>query len=72
MIRFTLAFILLVGPALAQQSPPTPEVQALHARLTSEINANLQCSTAVITLQAENARLQAEIDKLLKEQANAK
>lgn len=59
------AFLLLATPALAQQPPPpTPEVQALQGKLMQEINSNLQCTTAAITLQAENAKLKAELDAL--------
>lgn len=59
------AFLLLATSALAQQPPPpTPEVQALQGKLMQEINANLQCTTAAIGLQAENVRLKAELDAL--------
>lgn len=65
MIRIAFALVLLATPALAQQQPaPSPEVQALQARVMQEINGNLQCSTAAITLQGENAKLKAEIEKL--------
>jgi predicted RNA-binding Zn ribbon-like protein len=70
MNRFALLLVLLATPALAQQPAPPPEMQALQGRVMQEINANLQCSAATIVLQADNAKLKAEIEALKKEANN--
>lgn len=57
-----------MSSALHAQTPPTPEAQALAQKLMSEINANIACSTNVITLQQQLAAAQAKI-KALEEKA---
>lgn len=64
-MRLLIAFLLFTAPALAQQ-PPSPEIQALHAKLMQELNANLQCTSVAISLQTEIAKLKARIEELEK------
>lgn len=67
LIGILAALIFRMAPAFAQQNqPPSAEMQALQARVMAEINSNLQCSTAGITLQQEVAKLKAEIEALKK------
>lgn len=61
-MRFLIAAIaMLATPALAQ---PTPETQALQAKLMQELNAALQCSAMAITLQQQLATAQSEVKRL--------
>lgn len=50
----------LVATALAQQPQGTPEVQALSAKLMSELNAGLTCNAEVVRLHARIAELEAK------------
>lgn len=54
----------LVHSAHSQGVPPTPESQALAQKLMAEINANIQCTTAGITLQQQLVAAQAKIKAL--------
>lgn len=64
--------ILLLTIASAQQPtivphpapPPTPEAQALAQKLMSEINANIQCTAAGISIQQRLNAAEAEIKTL--------
>lgn len=67
-----LFFILAFTTSAFAQQQPLPEVQALQSRVMAEINSNLQCTTSVITLQQENAKLKAEIEELKKPKEPAK
>ncbi len=58
------ALILLPVSASAQQAPESPQVRALNMRIGAEINANLQCSTAVVSLQDQLTAAQAENKRL--------
>lgn len=62
---FTLALlaalVACVPPARGQQPSP-PGEQALGQKLLVEIQAGLQCSTALITAQAELTKLRAELE----------
>jgi len=61
----TLSWGLIFGGVSyvrAQESQPQPEraqaqLQALSARIMSEVNSNLACSTEVVVLQQEIKRL---------------
>ncbi len=57
-----VACLLAPLPVLAQT--PTPEVQALGQKLMAEINANIQCTTAGISLQQQLVAAQAQIKAL--------
>lgn len=65
-----LFLLASIGPALAQPGP-APELQAAQNKLLQEISNNLQCSTQLIILQQQVAKLEAEL-KELKEKDNAK
>jgi hypothetical protein len=58
-----LFFFTLVYSSHAQ-TPPTPEAQALAQKLMSEINANIQCAAANITLQQQFQAAQTKIKAL--------
>lgn len=66
MKRIVLAILLFGSVAYAQTPgiPPTPEVQALAQKLMAEINANISCTAAGITLNQQLATMQAEIKRL--------
>lgn len=57
----SLAFWALICVAFADE---TPQVRALNLRISSEINTNLQCTTAAFDLQDKLAAAQAEIKRL--------
>lgn len=63
----TILIALSASSAVYAQVPPTPEAQALAQKLMAEINSNIQCGAAGITLQqqlaAANAKLKALEDK---------
>ena len=69
----TLALLLLsVSAALAQPEsvkeraipvPQTPGEEALVRRITAEVNQNLACTTAQITLARQLDELQKQFDK---------
>ena len=65
-----IAFALVAftaAQALAQQQPaPSPEIQALQARIMQEVSGSLQCSAIAIELREANAKLKAEINALKK------
>lgn len=71
MKRLIALFILLPGLAFAQQAA-TPTEQALSIKLSNEISQGLQCSTAVITMQAELAKANARIKELEAKQEDKK
>lgn len=61
----TAMFMLVMNAASrAQQAPSAAEVQALSQKLTTEINANLSCTTGAINLQNELVKANAEIKRL--------
>lgn len=64
MVRLSFLLALLSSSALAQQPPSTPEAQALGAEIMAQLNAKLQCGTALITSQQALERAQAEIKRL--------
>lgn len=58
-----VAGLLLTSTAVcAQQSSPLE--QALSVKLSAEINAGLQCSAAIVTMQQDLAKVQARIKEL--------
>ena len=66
-MRILLAalFAVLGQSALAQQPPrQSPAEQALTARISSEIGANLQCTANVIALKAELDAAQKRVKEL--------
>lgn len=54
--------LLLTSAAFAQQ--PSPEVEALGAKLMSEINAGIQCNANAVAGRREIEKLQAEVKAL--------
>lgn len=66
-MRWLLVFVMFtISPAaIAQhmQSPSATE-QALGAKLMQEIQSGLNCSTNLLTMQAELAKAQARIKEL--------
>jgi len=60
-MRIIAVLLLLITPALAQQSPSE---QALSSKLLAEINAGLQCSTTLLSERAELQKAQARIKEL--------
>jgi hypothetical protein len=60
-----LAFLitLLVSPAMAQQQA-SPSEQALGNKVLQEIQSGLQCSSSLISAQAELAKALARIKEL--------
>lgn len=61
-VVLSVALVLISSVALAQQ--PSPESQALAQKLMAEINANIQCSAAGITLAQQLKDAQARIKAL--------
>jgi hypothetical protein len=66
MKRLAFAFVLISGPALAQQPQQPPIEQALAGKLMTEINARLQCDAFKIGLQQQLAAAQARVKELEK------
>jgi len=62
MKRLALAILLLAGPASAQTA--TPNEQALLAKITSEMNAGLQCTSALISATQAMEKATARIKEL--------
>ena len=60
-MRIVAFLLLLMTPALAQQSPSE---QALSSKLLAEINAGLQCNTTLLTERAELQKAQARVKEL--------
>lgn len=61
---FVFLLVLFIATyAFAQQpaQPPTPHERAVTEKLISEINAGLTCNAAVIALQDQIKKLQAQI-----------
>lgn len=62
MRRLIVAVLLLTAaPALAQQPPPSPEMQALQSLAMEAIQARLSWQSQAITLQAQLADLQKQL-----------
>lgn len=72
-IAAIIFWFALVHSAHAQAPgvPPTPEAQALAQKLMAEINANITCTAAGISLNQQLAATQAEI-KRLKDKSESK
>lgn len=68
-MRSIMALLVSSTVALAQPATPTAsaDIQALQARILQEINASLQCTAQVITLQQEIAKLKADLEAAKKE-----
>lgn len=68
MIRvIILLSAFIISPSYAQQSiSPSPEIQAMQARIMQELNSNLQCSIMLIRLRETNEALKAEVERLMK------
>lgn len=66
MKRLLFASLLIAAAASAQVPfvPPTPEAQALAQKLMAEINANIACTAAGISLNQQLVAAQAEIKRL--------
>jgi hypothetical protein len=60
----TIFFFFALVYSSNAQTPPTPEAQALAQKLMSEINANIQCAAANITLNQQLTAAQAKIKAL--------
>lgn len=68
-----LALIFVFVSSLATaQNVPTPEIQALQAKLSQEINNNIQCLTQQITVQTQLQAVTKERDALLAEKTPPK
>lgn len=63
MLKYLVVPFLMVSTAYAQEKQ-SPEVRALNMRVGAEINSNLQCSTAALTLQDQLQTAQAEVKRL--------
>jgi hypothetical protein len=64
-VRFILAIIVLLFPALAAaQSPPSASEQACNLKLGSEINGGLQLSAALIASHEQLVKAQARVKEL--------
>lgn len=55
---------LYLMPALAQGQKPSPELEAVGAKLMQEINAGIQCNANGIVGRQELEKLQAELKAL--------
>ena len=62
-LAIALAILLLAAPAAAQQQA-TPNEQALLAKITTEMNAGLQCTSALISATQAMAKAEARIKEL--------
>lgn len=62
----------IAGQLYAQQSKPSPELEAIGSKLMQEINANIQCNANAIAGRAELEKLQAELKAVKQELADAK
>ena len=56
----TLLLLVLIEPLARAQPAPTPNEQALSAKLLAELSASVACAAERITLQAELQKLKAE------------
>lgn len=63
MLKYIFALSLLATPCLAQQSP-TPNEQALAAKLLQEMQEGLSCNTNLIRVQAELTKARTRIQEL--------
>lgn len=63
-MRFLILVALLIPTAAAAQGQGTPGEQALGSKLMQEIQSGLNCSTALITAQADLAKAQAALKAL--------
>lgn len=63
-MRWVFALILSSATAFAQPTSPTPEVEALGAKLMQEINANIQCNANGVAGRRELESLKAELRSL--------
>lgn len=57
----SLAMWALIGMAFAEE---TPQVRALNLRISTEVGANLQCTTVAFDLQDKLSASQAEVKRL--------
>jgi hypothetical protein len=69
-MRSLLVLCLLSSSAWAQQPSAAAHEQAMSAKLVTEINAGLACSSELITLKAELESLKAKLKE--KEDAQQK
>lgn len=53
--------VLLAGEVFAEDSP---QIRALNLRISSEINTNMQCTTAAFDLQDKLSVAQSEVKRL--------
>lgn len=68
-----IGFALYAGQAMAQQPPPSPNEQALGAKVMQEIQAGLTCSASLIEARAELGKANARFaDEIAKAQARIK
>lgn len=58
---FFAAMVVVPCAVYAQTPAQSPREQALTAKLITEINNGLSCSTEVVTLQQQIQKLQAQI-----------
>lgn len=65
---FILVLLALATPAWAQQANPQHTIRAIGDRLMQEINTGITCSTELITLREEIAKLKAEVEAAKKAQ----
>lgn len=59
-----MVFVHMAAQAQQPVAPPTPEAQALAQKLMAEINSNIQCTAAGITLQQRLVAAEAEVKRL--------
>lgn len=59
-----LSLLPFTGVEAQEVMAPSSETRAYQMRLNSEISANLQCTTAVLTLQDRIKVLETELAKL--------
>lgn len=61
---FIFALALLIGcPALAQQAPQSPEVQACQSKLLETISRDLEVRTELFALQKRISELEGQLRK---------
>lgn len=67
-----LSFPFCFSPSWAQGQKPSPELEAVGAKLMQEINAGIQCNANAIAGRQELEKLQAELKQVKQELADAK
>lgn len=61
---YVAIFSLVLLTAATAQDAPSPEMRSYQIRMNNEINANLQCTATVLTLQDRIKALETELAKL--------